>query len=93
MQGIIMTTHISKFSRNGVKGGPDINRTVSPGRACHARQVTPGRHQATSPINYQEPICIANWNVRTLFQKGKLENAKQEMTRMNVNILGMAEVR
>ena len=55
--------------------------------------MTPGRHQATSCINYQERIYIATWNVRTLFQKGKLENAKQEMTSLNVNILGMAEVR
>ena len=66
-----MTTHISKFSRNGVKRGPDNNRTASPGRVCHARQVTPIRHQATSRMNYQEPICIAIWNVRTLFQKTK----------------------
>ena len=93
MQRMIMTMHISEFSRNGVKGGPDINRTASPGNVCHARQVTPDRHQATSRINYQKRICIATWNVRALFTNGKLENSKQEITRMNVNILDMAEVR
>ena len=33
------------------------------------------------------------WNVRTLFQNGKFDNVKQEMTRMRINILGMCEVR
>ena len=36
---------------------------------------------------------VATWNVRTLFQNGKFDNVKQEMTRMRINILGMCEVR
>ena len=76
-----------------MKGGPDINRTASPGRVCHPKQVTLVLHQATSRINYQEPLSIATWNVRTLFQKGKLENAKQEMTQISMNKLSMAEDR
>ncbi|GFO17654.1 craniofacial development protein 2-like protein [Plakobranchus ocellatus] len=33
------------------------------------------------------------WNLRTLHQKGKLENDVNEMERMKLNILGLAEVR
>ena len=36
---------------------------------------------------------IATWNVRTLYQKGKLNNVIQEMKRMNIKILGLAEMR
>ncbi|GFN90705.1 craniofacial development protein 2-like protein [Plakobranchus ocellatus] len=36
---------------------------------------------------------MATWNVRTLHQKGKLENVVQEMERMKRNILGLADVR
>ncbi|GFO31383.1 RNA-directed DNA polymerase from mobile element jockey-like [Plakobranchus ocellatus] len=36
---------------------------------------------------------IATWNTRTLLQKGKLENIKQEVERMKLNILGLSEVR
>ena len=36
--------------------------------------------------------CIGTWNVRSTNQ-GKLEVAKQEMTRVNVDILGFSELR
>ena len=36
---------------------------------------------------------IGTWNVRTLTHLGKLDNIKLEMKRLNVNILGMSEVR
>ena len=38
-------------------------------------------------------LNIATWNVRSLAQSGKLDNIKQEMERMSVNILGMSEMR
>ncbi|KAG1679705.1 Craniofacial development protein 2 [Nymphon striatum] len=41
----------------------------------------------------KDSIKIATWNVRTLYQKGKLDNVNQEMDRMNLNILGLSEVR
>ena len=37
----------------------------------------------------KEQYCIGNWNVRSMNQ-GKLEVVKQEMERMNVNILGIS---
>ena len=39
----------------------------------------------------KEQYCIGTWNVRSLDQ-GKLEVVKQEMARVNVNILGISEV-
>ena len=38
-------------------------------------------------------VRIAAWNVRTLNEKGKLENVKQEMRRNRIDILGLSEVR
>ena len=40
----------------------------------------------------KEQYCIETWNVRSLNQ-GKLEVVKQEMTRVNTDILGISELR
>ena len=39
-----------------------------------------------------EQYCIGTWNVRSMNQ-GKLEVAKQEMAIVNINILGVSEIR
>ena len=40
----------------------------------------------------KEEYFIATWNVRSMNQ-GKLEVVKQEMARVNVNILGISELK
>ena len=40
----------------------------------------------------KEQHCIGTWNVRSMNQ-GKLEVVKQEMARVNVDILGISELR
>ena len=40
----------------------------------------------------KEQYCIGTWNVRSMNQ-GKLEGVKQEMARVNVNILGISELK
>ena len=40
----------------------------------------------------KEQYCIGTWNVRSMNQ-GKLEVGKQEMTRVNIDILGISELR
>ena len=40
----------------------------------------------------KEPYCIGTWNVRSMNQ-GKLEVVKQEMARVNVDILGISELK
>ena len=41
---------------------------------------------------YKEYYCIGTWNVRSMNQ-GKLEMVKQEMERVNIDILGISELR
>ena len=41
---------------------------------------------------YKEQYCIGTWNVRSVNQ-GKLEVVKQEMARVNVNFLGISELK
>ena len=41
---------------------------------------------------FKEQYCIGTWNVRSMNQ-GKLEVVKQEMTRVNVDILGISKLR
>ena len=40
----------------------------------------------------KEQYCIGTWHVRSMNQ-GKLEVDKQEMAKVNVNILGISELR
>ena len=40
----------------------------------------------------KEQYCIGTWNVRAMNQ-GKLEVVKQEMARVNVDILGISELK
>ena len=54
-----------------------------------AVDVTGDRREA---LCCKEQYCIGTWNVRSMNQ-GKLEVVKQEMARMNVNILGISELK
>ena len=40
---------------------------------------------------YKEQYCIGTWNVRSMNQ-GKLEVVKQEMARVNIDILGISKL-
>ena len=41
---------------------------------------------------YKEQYCIGTWNVRSMNQ-GKLEVIKQEMARVNIDTLGISELK
>ena len=41
---------------------------------------------------YKEQYCIGTWNVRSMNQ-GKLEVVKQEMVRVNIDILEISELK
>ena len=41
---------------------------------------------------YEEQYCIGTWNVRSMDQ-GKLEVVKQEMARVNIDILRISELK
>ena len=51
--------------------------------------VTGDRNKARS---CKEQYCIGTWNVRSM-NPGKLKVVKQEMARVNVNILGISELK
>ena len=40
----------------------------------------------------KEQYCIGTWNVRSMNQ-GKMEGVKQEMTRVNIDILGISKLK
>ena len=40
----------------------------------------------------KEQYCVGTWNVRSMNQ-GKLQAVKQEMARLNINILGISELK
>ena len=41
---------------------------------------------------YKEQYCIGTWNVRSMNQ-GKLKVVKQEIARVNIDILGISELK
>ena len=41
---------------------------------------------------YTEQYCIGTWNVRSMNQ-GKVEVVKQELTRVNIDILGISKLK
>ena len=41
---------------------------------------------------YKEQYCIGTWNIKSMNQ-GKLEVVKQEMARVNVDVLGISELK
>ena len=38
-------------------------------------------------------LSTATWNVKTLYQPGKIDNVIQEMAEMKIDVLGLAETR
>ena len=60
------------------------------GRNPYAQQVNSDPPQATT---VDKIIKIGTWNARTLFVAGQLENVKQEMKRLDIDVLGICETR
>lgn len=80
---------------NSVKGSNSSqDDAASLGRECDVRQVIPDRQPATVRLNKNKnKTKIGTWNVRTLVQKGKLDNLLLEMKRLDISILGISEMR
>ena len=77
-----------KQNVNNVNG--TCNGGASFGRDGHAPQVTPGRQHTTAIGNSRR---IATWNIRSMYQSGKMDNIIMEMKRLNISIMGVCEVR
>ena len=77
--------------RNGVNGIFSNLNDSSPGRELHVEQVEPDRQPAT--VRNKDQLKIGTWNVRTLYEKGEFTNVQLEMTRLDIDMLGLCEVR
>ena len=66
------------------------NERMEPKQKQHP--VVDGTGDRTKVQCYKEQYCIGIWNVRAM-NKGKLEEFKEEMARVNVDILGISELR
>lgn len=73
-----MNTFDSKYS-----GGINSSPIGSPGRTV--------LNVSYRKANLRKPLRIGTWNVRSLFDAGKLANLTQEMNRLKLDILGVAE--
>ena len=66
------------------------NEGMEPKQTQHP--VVDGTGDGSKVRCYKEQYCTGTWNVRSMNQ-GKLEVVKQEMARVNINILGISELR
>ena len=55
-------------------------------------KTTPSHGLVMEERSDKDQYCIGTWNVRSMNQ-GKLEVVKQEMARVNVDILGISELK
>ena len=55
-------------------------------------KTTPSYGLVMEARSNKDQYCIGTWNVRSMNQ-GKLEVVKQEMARVNVDILGISELK
>ena len=90
MTCIIMLILVNRTKVNNVR---DHKSRVSFDRDHHALQVIPDRCPATVYGTNNLNKRIAIWNVRTMYQSGKMDNIIMEMKRMKISILGVCEVR
>ena len=74
-----------------MKEGVPIKDEFSLGKEDHEPQVVADHYPAT--VRSKTNTRFACWNVRTMYQCGKLENIKLEMERLKLDILGVCEVR
>ena len=63
---------------------------MEPKQKQHA--VVDGTGDRSKVQSYKEKYCLGTWNVRSMNQ-GKLEVVKEERARVNVDILGISELR
>ena len=73
-----------------ITNSPRKNEAAGPKQKwCSAVDVSGGESEVWC---CKEQYCIGSWNVRSVNQ-GKLEVIKQEMSRVNIDILGISELK
>ena len=66
------------------------NKETEPKQKQHS--IVDGTGDGSKVLCSKEQYCIGTWNVRSMNQ-GKLEVVKQEMARVNIDILGISELK
>ena len=72
------------------RNNPRKNEGMEPKQKQHP--VVNGTGDGSRVQCCKEQCCIGTWNVRSMNQ-GKLEGVKQEMTSVNIDILGISELK
>lgn len=89
------TDHGLRNPRSGRRGQPQLDHRASQvvikRNPCEQRSEAM-EHKTTLRMS-KTTIRLATWNVRSLYQPGKLANVTAEMKRLNLNILGISDVR
>lgn len=67
--------------------GPEYGRLLN---EAGVRRIS---RSARLKFGRKSSIKIGTWNVRSMFQPGKIHNTIQEMKRLNISILGISEMR
>lgn len=74
-----------------------VQQTAVGGRSPSAKsyEVSQNKPTQNKPTRWKniKQVKVATWNVRTLYQAGKLANLILETKRLNIDILGISEVR
>ena len=84
-----MVKHTLQFKTNSVKEGVPIKEEFSLSKADHEPHVVADPYPAT--VHNKTKTRFACWDVRTMYQCGKLENIKLEMERLKLDLLGVCE--
>ena len=75
-----MEQSLNRIEVNNINGGS--NREPSSGRGAHDQQVNLNLYQATAGKHKSrsraKSVKIGTWNVRTIYQSGKLEISKRK---------------
>lgn len=90
--GVDLTDHENRKSRSGRRGNLKYraSQVVNQRNPCSTKRRTTS-NDGLKTTNTRLRICT--WNVRSLYQAGKLDNLLQEMNRLAIDILGISELR
>lgn len=78
---------------SGSKAAPHSDFRGGASRDCKLQNKKKNTMRDSREEKKDLQVRYATWNVKTLLQNSKLENLKVEMEKMNVDVLGIAEMR
>lgn len=91
------TNHGTRNPRSG-RGGLlqtdcEASQVVIQRNPCNQNQNHNQNQNRSRGISRTDKLKIATWNVRSMYEAGKIHNAIKEMKRLRIDILGVSEMR